>query len=258
MPGSASRPSIPDNRAVTTADRLERLMDQAWPALETVAIGGWQARFADGVTRRANSVLPNVQPPDVDATITAVERAYANRGLPATFQMTPAARPSDLDSRLADRGYRVDGPTHVLVADAETIPVRSATEVSVTNEPGDAWMDLWWLVDGRGDSAARAVARAILTAAPALYASIADEQGVAAVGRIALLDGWAGIYCMAVRPDARRRGLGAAILRALAGAAGGRRLWLQVLADNAAACALYASVGFTPAFAHHYRVRDAM
>jgi N-acetylglutamate synthase len=258
MAGSASRPSISDGRAVTTVDRLARLMDRAWPAPETVAIGGWQARFAEGVTRRANSVLPSAQPPDVDAMITAVERAYADRGLPATFQMTPAARPSDLDSRLADRGYRVDGPTHVLVADAETIPARSATDVSVTDEPGEAWMDLWWLVDGRGDGAARAVARTILTAAPARYASIADEQGVAAVGRVALLDGWAGIYCMAVRPDARRRGLGAAMLRALAGAAGGRRLWLQVLADNTAARALYASGGLTPAFAHHYRVRDAM
>jgi len=79
MPGSASRPSVPDDCPVTTPDRLERLMDQAWPAPETVAIDGWRARFADGVTRRANSVLPGAQPPDVDATITAVERAYADR-----------------------------------------------------------------------------------------------------------------------------------------------------------------------------------
>lgn len=242
---------------MTTTDKLERLMDQAWPAPETMAIGGWRARFADGITRRANSVLPDAEPADVDAAISAVERAYTERGLLPTFQMTPAAQPSDLDSRLADRGYRVDGPTRVLVAAGDLSPARRA-DATVTDEPSEAWMDLWWLVDGRGDSAARAVARAILTGVPARYGSIVDDNGVAAVGRVALFDGWAGIYCMAVRPDMRRRGLGAAMLRMLGGAAGGRRLWLQVLADNAAAHALYASAGFTPAFAHHYRVRDAM
>ena len=258
MPDSSPRASVPDEVTVTTADRLQRLMDLAWPAPETVAIGGWRARFADGVTRRANSVLPNADPVDVDAAITAVERAYAERGLPPTFQVTPGARPSDLDSRLADRGYRVDAPTQVLVADAATNSASLTTDASVTDEPDEAWMDLWWLVDGRGDGAARAVARTILTGVPGRYASIADEQGLAAVGRLALVDDWAGIYCMAVRPDARRRGLGAAMLRVLANAASGRRLWLQVLADNPAARALYASAGFTPAFTHHYRVRDAM
>jgi N-acetylglutamate synthase len=243
---------------VTAARRLERLMDEAWPAPETLSIGAWRARFAAGVTRRANSVLPHVEPADVDATITAVEHAYADRGLPTVFQITPAAQPSDLDSRLADRGYRLDAPTHVLVADAQAIPAGSLPGVELTDEPTEAWMDLWWLVDGRGDGAARAVAQAILTGTPARYVSIVDDQGVAAVGRVALLDGWAGIYCMAVRPDARRRGLGAAVLRRLAGAATGRRLWLQVVADNAAAHGLYASAGFTRAFTHHYRVREAM
>ena len=237
---------------------MESLMDRAWPAPETSSIGGWQARFAAGVTRRANSVLPNVEPADVDATIREVERAYAERGLPTVVQMTPAAQPSDLDSRLADHGYRLDAPTHVLIAPAQATSSDPPTCVELTNEPTEAWMDLWWLVDGRGDSAARAVAHTILTGAPARYASIVDDQGVAAVGRVALLDGWAGIYCMAVRPDARRRGHAAAVLCALADAAAGRRLWLQVLADNVAAHGLYRAAGFTRAFTHHYRVRDAM
>ena len=159
---------------------------------------------------------------------------------------------------LAFHDVSPQAPTHVLVADADVVAAASRAGAELADEPTEAWMDLWWLVDGRGDRTARAVARAILTGVPARYASIVDDQGVAAVGRVAAFDGWAGIYCLAVRPDARRRGLGAAVLRALATTAVGRRLWLQVQADNAAARGLYMSAGFTPAFTHHYRVCDAM
>lgn len=67
-----------------------------------------------------------------------------------------------------------------------------------------------------------------------------------------LLDGEenrAELDTLAVRPDARRQGTGAALVRAvLAWAAqnGGRRLSLEVRASNAVAVALYARLGFCP------------
>jgi ribosomal-protein-alanine N-acetyltransferase len=62
--------------------------------------------------------------------------------------------------------------------------------------------------------------------------------------------GEAEILTLAVRPSARRRGLGADLLAkglvlALAGGAG--RLFLEVAEDNLAARALYARAGFTEA-----------
>jgi ribosomal-protein-alanine N-acetyltransferase len=50
-----------------------------------------------------------------------------------------------------------------------------------------------------------------------------------------------------VRPEARRRGLGAALVAAgarAAAAAGAEILWLEVAEDSAAAIALYGKVGF--------------
>ena len=54
---------------------------------------------------------------------------------------------------------------------------------------------------------------------------------------------------------ARRRGLARALAVALADEAGGRgveHLWLQVLADNTAAHALYSRLGFRPASRYAY------
>lgn len=115
---------------------------------------------------------------------------------------------------------------------------------------------MWWSVDGRGGTEARAVARRIITACPSLYASIRDTAGTAAVGRLALVEDCGGIYCMAVRPDARRRGHAMAVLRPLLEQASHlsiARVWLQVVAENQGARALYGRAGFIDASAYHYR-----
>jgi ribosomal-protein-alanine N-acetyltransferase len=57
------------------------------------------------------------------------------------------------------------------------------------------------------------------------------------------------LLTLAVAPHARRGGVGAALVEAVAGAAaaaGARRLLLEVAADNAAALALYRGAGFAP------------
>lgn len=58
------------------------------------------------------------------------------------------------------------------------------------------------------------------------------------------------ILTLAVRPSARRRGTGSRLVAAASDRAfdrGARRLFLEVAADNAAALALYAALGFEPA-----------
>jgi ribosomal protein S18 acetylase RimI-like enzyme len=106
-------------------------------------------------------------------------------------------------------------------------------------------------VDGRGGAEERAVAERILAGCPSSYALAVDGDGPAATGRLALVtapDGelWGGLFALATRPDARRRGLASAVIRALLEDASGRgvaRFWLQVLAENAGARRLYASLG---------------
>jgi ribosomal protein S18 acetylase RimI-like enzyme len=78
------------------------------------------------------------------------------------------------------------------------------------------------------------------------------EGEPAAIGLGVLGGGWLG----ATRPEFRRRGAASAVLHALArwGETGGaRRAYLQVMAGNDAALALYAGAGFRTLYHYHYR-----
>ena len=240
---------------------LDRLADRGWPALERSPLQGWTLRASLGVTNRANSVLTAGDVEDVEAAVAEAERWYAARSLPTVFQTSPAS-PGPLTAVLAARGYREHSATDVLVADRGMVaagwahpPAGEAAGVHLAVSPSDAWLDTWWSVDGRGGAAEREVARRILTGGPALYASQGDPSAPAAVARLAVVGEWGGLYAVATRPDARRRGLARGLARALAHAAadhGVTALWLQVVAENAAAHALYASLGFRRASGYSY------
>lgn len=233
---------------------LDELMRAGWPAIEETEVDGWVARFSHGVTNRANSVLPIGVPRDLASAIERVEGLYAERGLPTVFQLGPGARPAGLDDVLAARGYRLDSPTSIYTTVLGQ--VREQDDVDIADTPSSEWLDLWWAVDGRGDADALAVAEKILTGGPALYATVRDDAGPAAVGRLALVGEWGGVYCLAVRDDARRRGLGARVLDGLLAAGrshGVTRSWLQVRAENSAARRLYERAGYTEVARYHYR-----
>lgn len=236
---------------------LDRLADRGWPALETEELGGWTLRAAEGVTNRANSVLAGAEVSDLQDAILQAEAWYAARGLPAVFQVSPAS-PPELAEALDQRGYRTHSQTDILLADRRTVESATgvASGIEIADAPSPGWLDTWWAVDGRGGDHEREVVARILAGGPALYAWSGDAAAPDAVARLALAGEWGGLYAVATLPHARRRGLARALAGALAVAAADRgveRLWLQVLADNTGAQALYAELGFVRASGYSYR-----
>lgn len=232
--------------------RLGELVAGAWPAPSTQDIGGWLLRHAGGVTKRANSVLPMDDPGDVDVALERAERFYTELGLPTVFSVDAQARPEGLDGLLEARGYELVDPTMAMETDLAGPYERDGVEIALA--PSGEWLDLWWSVDGRYDHQLP-MAEKILTGVPAAYASL---DGVA-VGRGVPQGEWLGVYAMAVAPEARRRGLGRRVLRALLGwgrEQGCERAYLVVVERNAPARALYEAEGFAPAGGYHYRVKN--
>lgn len=246
--------------------QLETLAANAWPAAEIVEVAGWRLRYADGVTRRANSVWPNAaaSPMALAEKMAAVEAFYQARHLPARYQMSPAAQPADLDDYLAAQGYAAIAHTAVQAALITTIlaktpPLRHHPEFVI--EVSEAFDEDWFVAYGAfaEENAAGFATRAEILkriALPTGFALLRIDDQPAAVGLGVVEAGWLGIFCMGTAPTFRRRGAARAILRTLAIWAqmqGAEAAYLQVMDSNAAARPLYATIGFQTLYHYHYR-----
>jgi hypothetical protein len=142
--------ATPDVEAVC---RLEELAFNAWPASEVVDLDGWRLRYTGQVTRRANSVWPNATGGrlSLDEKLAQTEAFYADRNSPARFQICPAAQPADLDSRLADRGYRRDADTLVQTAEISLVLSRAGPSAGTTVTLADRVDSDWFSVYAGGD-----------------------------------------------------------------------------------------------------------
>ncbi|WP_395405175.1 GNAT family N-acetyltransferase [Arthrobacter sp. UC242_113] len=249
-------------------------MDAAWPAPERRDTGEWVLRAAGGVTQRANSVWPRVPAADAAAAVRDAASWYRLRRLPVIYQIFDHDGAAPLNAVLDSLGYTRQSETLVMSRPAEPhdgLPASAGVEIS--EHPSAEWLELWWSVDGRGGAAELETAREILTGCPALYALARDDDGgPAAVGRLAVVPGgaadsggtadcgaagsWGGLYCMATRPDARRRGYATRVQQALVRAGGERGLagyWLLVMASNSVARKLYSRAGFREVSRYCYR-----
>lgn len=247
---------------------LERVAASHWRGTEEEWLGGWLLRSAGGFTGRANSALPLGDPGlPLNAAVDAVTRWYAGRGLPpmvaVPVPLDGAGGPARaLDDELARRGWPTrSAPAFVMVADVPADAAGAAgvpgdgLEVRADAEPDDAWLAAYHY---RGQPDPPPVLGPLLTsAAGQVFISLRAAGAVAAIARVSLAAGWAGITAVEVSPARRRLGLGTALTReAFAQAAehGLDRVFLQVEVDNTAARRLYERSGFRYSHRYHYRV----
>lgn len=247
--------------------QVERLALHAWPGLEINEVDGWLLRYAAGITRRANSVWPNDARAEytLEDDVVRVEKFYHARGLPARFQICPAAQPAGLDEFLAQRGYRAVARTAVQNASLagmlgqlrRSMERASPLSVEVTRQP----LPIWWECYTKADE----VSPESVTARKQICARVEQEtayvvvwyEGEAvAVGSAVAEAGWVGFFNVATVPTHRRIGAAQAVMLALGKwgeTVGAREAYLQVMADNLPAWNLYARLGFVTQYYYHYR-----
>jgi N-acetylglutamate synthase len=249
-----------------TVRLIDELGANATAATTAQLVDGWLLRAAPEYPfRRCNSALPyGGDRAGLEARINAVEDFYRARDLPVRFQMSPAALPAGLDDALETRGYEIEEPTLVLVAESSRViaDTMRAEAVEVTFAEG---IDEYWVAEyasAFGDDEAerdrlRAYAHLLRHLGPAVGTAVLPvDEMPAAVGLGVLERGWTGVYAMGTRREARRRGAATSVLHALARWAHSRdasRTYLQVEVTNDGARQLYTRSGFETVYRYHYR-----
>lgn len=238
--------------------RIETAMRAAWPALETVADGAWEARFARGYTKRANSIncLDPEDDADAAARIGALAALYRERDLPPVFRVTPLTGKATFKALVAS-GWGLHEPSLVLeTALGATVGFDADVTVVRANDPAffEAQAALQGYEAGTIETLKAIVGRLEVAAAGLI---LKGADGAPAAALLCAQSQGVGVFLNVVTdPNHRRKGLGRRLMASgLSWAAdnGATHAAIQVLAANAPALALYLDMGFTFRYPYHYR-----
>jgi len=249
-----------DKTLVELIAEVEAAGYSCWPAKEMVGYDGWELRYADGFSGRANSVLPLGESTlALDTKLRFCGEWFEERGVQLEVRCTPLCEPG-IDDDLDARGYAIDRPTRVMSVDlagaADTV---SGGQVSVA--PDDRWWramaGLWGISEERQIGWKGIIGRIL---PPAAYVLVADGGRNVAGGHGVVAGSWLALFGIVVAPEWRRRGYGRKVttsLLAWGAAQGAQRAFLQVVASNKAAIALYRDLGFRDLYDYWYRREPA-
>ncbi len=238
---------------------LEGISAISWLARERKQLGGWLLRANDGVTRRANSVLP-LDPPSLETkeAIAAVIDFYHSRNLIPRFQMTSISQPLGLDDMLVGAGWKYGLEVALEIADIKEVlkePVR--VETRLIFRPDEEWMKAYIAGSGHREPDPK-IRENLMLRSPMkkVFAMAIIDDAIASVGIGVRYKDWVGLFSIATVPRFRHQKAGTAVSQVIAAwgkSLGATRSYLQVETNNDAAKELYDRLGFQNCYTYWYR-----
>lgn len=239
---------------------IEELSLNGWAPQQTMLYDGWVIRFANGYTKRANSVNPLYSSSiDLEEKLRFCESLYQAKNLPVVFKMTSEVYPNDLDDRLDEWGYQKDSLTSVQTVDLDVGDLQISSTVRLQENLSDDWFRSFCAMSAISDAHRETLRKILTNIVPRhCFLSLTSDGRVVACGLGVLQSGYIGLFDIVTDPDFRRRGYGQqAVTSILAWGKENqaRTAYLQVMLNNPPALQLYANLGFREQYQYWYRIK---
>jgi N-acetylglutamate synthase len=240
---------------------IEEISMNAWPALQTVHYDGWILRFANGVTKRSNSVNPiYASKIDVVDKINYCENLYRSKNLPPCFKISEIVQPDGLDQRLEAHGYKHVFDISVQLVNINRWNFSFDKNIQIAEVTDDTWLDDYIRMN-EVNPVSRPVLKRILDqiiVSKGLFTL--TENGLAVGCGLGVAENkHIGLFDIVIDKSYRNQGLGQKLIESILAwgkSKGAEYGYLQVLIDNAPAVRLYSKVGFKEEYRYWYRMKD--
>ena len=237
--------------------RLEAAGFRAWPAASVRYDGALLTRLNAGyAAKRLNSI--NALDPrdnhDIERRLGAASQAFHSYGRPVVVRSTPLM-PSEVIEQCRAQGWSEFDHSEVHNMPLKEISLDDAVDRLPVKDVG-LFVETAIAIGAVSPEQKAGLAEVIHAIEPevGLFAIYDDGQPVAC--GIAVRDGdIVGFFEIATHVDHQQKGHGKALVKSAlkwAASHGARTAWLQVVADNVAALALYKSLGFQKVYEYSY------
>ena len=249
-----------DTASYQVIKTIEELSLNAWPSLQQILYDGWILRFADGYTKRANSVNPiYIGTQDVFEKIQRCEQIYINKNLRPIFRLTPLTNPENLDNILADAGFEKKDVSSVQIRDLVSCETQSTSSVKIWTELSQEWLDnlvhLGTIPLVEWDAL---IGILLNIASEKCFAILIKDNQVVACGFGVLENQYIGLFEIITARNKRRRGFGRELILNILDWGknkGATKAYLQVVMNNEPALNLYSKLGFEEIYQYFYRIK---
>jgi len=244
---------------------LEELSLNALPALQQILDDGWILRFADGYTKRANSITPlyqGIAGENLVSKIRRCEALYQKYSLPPIFRLTNMPQWSELNLTLERLKYikRDSVSVRVRSIDEESsLSNYNNVEIAIADELSTEWLDNYVHtaeVPFRHWNTISTMLQIIPHST--CYGMLKHRDRFLSCGLGVLERNYLGIFFLVTAKQQRRRGYASQLISAMTDwgySQGATKVYLQVETANQAGINLYNKLGFTEIYQYFYRLK---
>jgi ribosomal protein S18 acetylase RimI-like enzyme len=223
-------------------------------------VDGWLLRFSPGKAKRARCInAVSAGRLTLEQKLALCQPVFDEAGLPMLLRITPFSQPPELDTLLERQGMRRVDDTRVMVCTEPAAHRVAPPSPGLTLAPIGHEVFAQTVGAMRGSSLAQRQAHGqrLVNAPVPFMAHVLKRDGeVLACGQVALEGELVGLYDVFTAPAVRGQGMARWLCDQLIADAvtrGAKTAYLQVESDNEPARAVYRRLGFSDAYAYHYR-----